>query len=82
MKEHSEKILTFEQLILKELFQEWDEEEKQKFVDKKDWLKSENINYRRAGQGKDSQSTKFKWVMSWKMLNDPLVRTMTSDRFL
>lgn len=82
LKEHSNKILTFEQLILKDFYQEWEEDKKKEFVDKQDWKKSEELSFRRVARGKDSQSTKVKWVLSWKILNDPLTRAMMSDRFL
>lgn len=48
----------------------------------KNWSVSDARSRLREFRGKDKQSTKIKYAVSWKLLNDPLTRAMVSDKFM
>jgi len=61
---------------------EWDYEEKIAEIEQKDWSASDARSSLRVLRGRDAQTTKSKYAIAWKLLNDPLARIMLSDRFM
>ena len=86
MKENSNQIFAFEELLLQQYLTpdpiEWDYEEKKKEIEDKDWSGSDARSFLRVLKGRDPQTTKSKYAIAWKLLNDPLARIMVSDRFM
>jgi len=79
MKNNSEQIFAFEELMLRGLL---DYDAKVAEIEGKDYARSDALSWRRVCQGKDPQSTKPKYALAWKLLTDPLTRAMVSDQFM